>query len=46
MPREVDLYICDILDAIKNIQDYTSGFTYNDFTSSRMSVDAVIKNTG
>ena len=44
MPREIDLYLYDILDAIKNIQEYTSGFTYDDFTSSRMCVDAVIKN--
>jgi uncharacterized protein with HEPN domain len=44
MPRETDLYLCDILDAIKKIQEYTSGFTYNDFTSNRMCIDAVIKN--
>ena len=44
MPRDIDLYLCDILDAIENIHDYTSGFTYNDFISNRMCVDAVIKN--
>ena len=44
MPREIDLYLCDILDAIKKIQDYTSGISYNNFTSNRMCVDAVIKN--
>ena len=44
MPHEIDLYLCDIPDAIKNIQEYTSGFTYDNFISSRMCVDAVIKN--
>lgn len=36
MPREINLYLCDILDAINKIQDYTSGFSYNDFTSNRV----------
>jgi len=44
MPRDVDLYIFDILDAINRIQEYTSELTYDDFTASRMCVDAVIKN--
>ena len=44
MPRKTDLYLCDILDAINNIQNYTSGFTYDDFIFNRMCVDAVIKN--
>ena len=44
MPREVDLYLTDILDAIENIKKYTFGYSYDDFILNRMCVDAVIKN--
>lgn len=44
MQRETELYLSDILESIENIQKYTSGFTYEDFISNRMCVDAVIRN--
>lgn len=44
MPRETELYLSDILESIENIRKYTSGFTYEDFISNRMCVDAVIRN--
>jgi len=44
MPRKIDLYLSDILDAIENIENYTSGLSYDDFISNQMCIDAVIKN--
>jgi len=44
MSRDIDLYLDDIIDAVENIQDYTSGIDYDDFISNRMCIDAVIKN--
>ena len=44
MPRDMDLYFSDIVDAANNILDYTKGIDYDDFISNQMCIDAVIKN--
>jgi uncharacterized protein with HEPN domain len=38
--RDFQVYVEDIIDAINNIEKYTSGFTYNSFAKDQKTVDA------
>lgn len=42
--RNVQLYLQDILEAIKSIGEYTKGLTYADYTADKKTVDAVVHN--
>ena len=35
MPREYKLYIEDILNSIKSIEDYTKNYTYDNFAKNK-----------
>jgi len=43
-PRDWELRIKDIVDAINAIQGYTEGMKYKTFVADRKTVDAVIRN--
>ena len=42
--RDDDLLIKDIVDACKNIFEYTKGMNYDDFSGSNITIDAVVRN--
>ena len=42
--RSPDLLIQDIIESAQKILDYTKGFTYDEFKTDSMRVDAVIRN--
>ena len=44
MRRDPRLYLDDILEAIAQIQEYTSGLDYAKFTGDRRTQDAVVRN--
>ena len=44
MRRDPRLYIDDILDAISNIREYTTGQNYEIFQQDRKTQDAVVRN--
>ena len=44
MPRDIRLYLDDILEAIRAIREYTSGMTYDSFAADRKTLDAVVRN--
>ena len=44
MPRDIRLYLDDILEAIGRIREYTTGLTHEGFASDQRTVDAVIRN--
>jgi uncharacterized protein with HEPN domain len=44
MRRDYNIYLNDILDAIKRIEEYTAGLSLADFKSSGLKQDAVIRN--
>ena len=44
MKRDYRLYIDDILEAIKNIEEYVRGLNLEEFVQDRKTVDAVIRN--
>jgi uncharacterized protein with HEPN domain len=44
MPRDYLLYLEDILEASKRIEDYISGVEFQDFIADSMRVDAVLHN--
>jgi uncharacterized protein with HEPN domain len=44
MPRNVQLYLNDILQSIDKVQAYVQGFTFDDFVKDEKTVDAVIRN--
>jgi uncharacterized protein with HEPN domain len=44
MKSDFRVYFDDILEAIKNIEEYTRGFTFEDFAKDKKTVDAVIRN--
>jgi len=44
MHRDPRLYLDDILEAIAQIQEYTSGVDYSKFTRDRRTQDAVVRN--
>lgn len=44
MRRDFRVHLDDILEAIKNIEEYTKGLTFEEFVKDRKTVDAVIRN--
>ena len=44
MSREYRLYLDDMLEAKARIQEYTDKMTYKEFTQSKITIDAVIRN--
>jgi len=44
MPREYNLYLRDILEAIERIEQYTHGMDYKAFTENHLVQDGVIRN--
>jgi uncharacterized protein with HEPN domain len=44
MPRDYRLYVDDILEAVKRIQNYTRDMNYKSFSSDLKTQDAVIRN--
>lgn len=43
-PRDWDLRIDDIIDALQTIASYIDGITYDQWTNDRKTIDAVIRN--
>ena len=44
MSRDFRLYLDDILDSCDRVQEYTTGYSYDQFTSDPKTVDAVVRN--
>ena len=44
MPRDFEVYLEDIREAIVKIRDYTAGLTRESFAQDNMRIDAVIRN--
>jgi len=42
--RTLELYLRDILEAIKRIESYVEGYTFEQFTKNTLVVDAVVRN--
>ena len=43
-PRDPKVYFEDILQAIANIEEYTKGMSFEQFSSDRKTQDAVVRN--
>lgn len=44
MRREFNLYLQDILEAIERIEQYTQSMNLEDFSKSKITIDAVLRN--
>jgi len=44
MPRDFEVYIEDILQAIAKIRDYVEGLTRQSFAQDNLRIDAVVRN--
>lgn len=44
MPRDCKVYLKDILQAIKRIEEYTKGLSFEEFCKKQLIQDAVIRN--
>lgn len=44
MPRTLKLYIDDIQESIKKIEEYVKGYNYQKFVKDTKTIDAVIRN--
>jgi uncharacterized protein with HEPN domain len=44
MPRDFEVYLEDILQAIRKVHDYTAGLTRESFAQDAKTIDAVIRN--
>jgi len=44
MPRNLDLYLNDILQSIDKIEEYVKGYTFEKFVKDSKTIDAVIRN--
>lgn len=44
MPRNIELYIDDIQESIRRVEEYVKGYNYERFVQDRKTVDAVIRN--
>jgi len=44
MPRDFEIYIEDILQAIAKIRDYVEGLTRQSFAQDNLRIDAVVRN--
>jgi len=42
--RTAQLYIIDILDSIKNIEEYIKGMDFEEFEKDQKTIDAVVRN--
>jgi uncharacterized protein with HEPN domain len=42
--RDVRLFFADILEAIRKIETYTKGMTFDDFSADEKTCDAVLRN--
>lgn len=42
--RKISLYIDDINDSIKNIEEFTKGVSFEKFSKSRLLIDATVRN--
>lgn len=42
--RSPKLYLDDIVNSIKNIEDYIKGMSFSEFTHDRKTIDAVVRN--
>ncbi len=42
--RDFKLFLSDILESIKRIEEYTSGLTFEDFENNTIVSDAVVRN--
>lgn len=41
--KEDEIYLKHIIEAIKSIEEYLDGFTYESFSSNKKTVDAVVR---
>ena len=44
MPRDYSAYLNDILKSIANIEEYVSGYSFEQFVSDKKTIDAVLRN--
>ena len=44
MPRDSNVYLDDIREAIGKIRRYTAGLSFNDLSKDERTVDAVVRN--
>src|SRR3989344_1350042 len=44
MPKDFRIYLEDVLECIKNIEDYVKDYSYLEFSKNKMMRDAVIRN--
>ena len=44
MPRNYKVFIQDILSAVKSIETYTRGLSFNEFRANRLIIDATVRN--
>jgi len=44
MPRDYKIYLKDILQAIKRIEEYTKALSFEDFCKKQLVQDAVVRN--
>ena len=44
MPRDIGLYLEDMIEAATRLADYTNGFEFDAFAKDARSVDAVVRN--
>lgn len=44
MPRDYGVYLEDIIEAVERIQEYTAGYSLEDFVSDKKTFDAVVRN--
>lgn len=44
MPRNYKIYLNDILESIANIEEYTKGVSFEEFSGERMREDAILRN--
>ncbi len=42
--RGVRMYLEDMLDAVRKIERYTIGISFEDFDQNEMAIDAVVRN--
>jgi len=46
MKRDYRLYVDDILEALKKIERYTKGLSFEEFSKDEKTIDAVVRNFG
>ena len=44
MSRISKLYLDDIIESCRNVRDYTSGMSFEDFSTDQKTIDAVVRN--